>query len=115
MAIERMIVVALAVVGGACGGAPKPVDQLVQAEGALRAARETGATDDPQAQLHAKLAQEQLARANKLIEDGENRDASRLLLRAKADAEYALVLSRMAEAERKLNQAERGGAQPPSP
>jgi hypothetical protein len=82
------------------------VDQLVKAEGALRAAREMGSAEIPQAQLHTKLAEEQMARAGQLIEEGDNAEAERLLLRAKADAEYALALSREAEAERALNQAQ---------
>jgi hypothetical protein len=100
------IIAALALAGSACGGAPKPVDQLVKAEAALRAAREIGAAQIPQAQLHTKLAEEQLTRAGQLIEQGDNAEAERLLLRAKADAEYALALSRKAEAERALNQPE---------
>jgi len=100
------MIAALALAGTACAGAPKPVDQLVKAEGALRAAREMGSAEIPQAQLHTKLAEEQMARAGQLIEEGDNAEAERLLLRAKADAEYALALSREAEAERALHQAQ---------
>lgn len=96
----------------ACAGAPKPTDQLVSAQAALRAADEVGAERIPQAQLHAQLAKEQIARANKLIEDGDNADAERVLLRAKADAELAVALSRKAEAAQGLEQAQGAMAMP---
>jgi hypothetical protein len=96
----------------ACAGAPKPTDQLVNAQAALRAADEVGADKIPQAQLHAQLAKEQIARANKLIEDGDNAEAERVLLRAKADAELAVALSRKAEASQGLEQAQGAMAMP---
>lgn len=83
----------------ACAGAPKPTQQLVETQSALRAADEVGAKNDPQAQLYSRLAEDQLARAQKLVEDGDNEEAARMLERAKADAELALALSRKARVE----------------
>jgi len=93
------VVVLLGALGSmsACASAPKPTDQMVATEAALRAAKEVGARKDPQAQLHAKLAEEQLARARELMEEGENESAERMLARARADAELALALSRKAD------------------
>ncbi len=95
----RVVVFLALLVGSmsACASAPKPTDQMVATEAALRAAKEVGAGTDPQAQLHAKLAEEQLDRARQLMEDVENEEAQRMLERAKADAELALALSRKAD------------------
>ncbi|HKU37939.1 MAG TPA: DUF4398 domain-containing protein [Polyangiales bacterium] len=87
----------------ACSGAPKPTQQLANTQAALRAAQEVGAEGVPQAELHTTLAKEQLKRADKLIEDGDNAEAARVLARAKADAELALVLARRAEAQTALD------------
>jgi hypothetical protein len=100
--ISGVIVTTLAL--GACAGAPKPTEQLVSARSALRAAEEVGADRVPQAELHAKLAKEQLASAEKLMEEGDNAEAERVLQRAKADAELAVALSRKAEAAHGLEQ-----------
>ena len=83
----------------ACGSAPRPTQQLVETRAALRAADEVGAKDVPQAQLYSKLAEDQAARAEKLIEDGDNQEAANMLARAKADAELALALARKAKLE----------------
>jgi len=82
------------VLWGACGSGPQPTERLVSAQAAMRAAKEVGADQYPQAQLHAQLAQEQLERAQKLIADGENEKAERLLWRATADAELAVAVTR---------------------
>jgi hypothetical protein len=89
-----------------CAGAPRPVDQLADTEAALRVAREIGASDHPKGELHLRLAQEQLQYANKLMDDGENAQAKRTLERAKSDAEYAVALTRCAEAEQALESAQ---------
>ena len=98
----RFEILGFALLCAACAGAPKPDDQMVSAQSALRAADEVGSAKVPQAQLHAQLAKEQIARAKQLIEDGENAEAKRVLLRAKADAELAVALSRKADAARGL-------------
>ena len=84
----------------ACASAPKPTQKLADTQAALRAADEVGAQNVPQAQLYSRLAEDQLARAQKLIEDDENEKAASMLERAKADAELALALSRKAKVER---------------
>jgi len=68
----------------------------------MRAAREIGAAQVPRAELHLRLAQEQVDKARKLAQDGDNEEAARLLNRAHADAELALALSREATAHRDL-------------
>ena len=58
------------------------------------AAQVAGAAEDPRAALHLKLAQEQVAKAQALIADDENEDAARLIERAQADADLALLLAK---------------------
>jgi len=90
----------------ACAGAPQPTERLAGAQAAVRAAKEVGADNVPQAQLHTKLAEEQVIQANKLIEEGENERAEMVLRRATADAELAVALAREAESARQAAAAE---------
>src|SRR6476620_4653544 len=71
----------------ACGSSmPPPSDRLSSAEAAARSARELGADKEPKAQLHLKLATEQIDQAKKLMADGDNKRADLILQRANADA-----------------------------
>lgn len=94
--------IGIAVVGLGCASAPPPTEQLASAEASMRAARELGAQSVPRAQLHLRLAQEQVTQARKLAEDGENERAASILDRARADAELALALSREETLKRDL-------------
>lgn len=98
---QRISVVAVlaALAASACGGAAVPQDKLTAAQAAVRAAEVGGAADNPQAALHLKYARDQIAQAQKLIEDDENEAAAALLDRAWVDAELALQLSRVEEAK----------------
>ena len=88
-------IIALAALGAACGSSfQPPTDRLASSEAAIRSAKELGAQNDPQAALHVKLADEQVATARHLMKDGENRRADLVLQRAKSDAELAVVLTR---------------------
>ncbi len=82
----------------AAGCASVPLRSEASTSG-IRAAEEVGASDVPQASLHLQLAKEELARAQKLNEDGEEEQATSMLMRAEADAELAVALSR-GDAER---------------
>lgn len=64
---------------------------------AIRAAEAVGAQRDPQAALHLRLANEQLARADALLKRGDGEEAQRMLLRAHADAELAAALAQNEE------------------
>ncbi len=83
----------------ACGGYAVPTDRLIASEAATRSAREVGASNAPQAALHLKLAQEEIAQAKALMSDGNNKRADYVLIRAKADAELALALAKQASAQ----------------
>jgi hypothetical protein len=88
-------VVILAPFVWACGGSmPPPTQRMADAQAAERSAREVGATNEPGARLSLKLAQDQIADAQKAMTAGDNERAGSLLIRAKADAELAIAQAR---------------------
>lgn len=80
-----------------CGARPLPAARVGSAEAAVRAARENGATRLPDAALHVRLAEDQITRARRLIDEGEHQRAEWLLVRAEADANVAAALVREAQ------------------
>jgi hypothetical protein len=60
----------------------------------IRAAEEAGASKVPRASLHLQLAREELKLARELSAKGDKKEAASMLMRAEADAELAVVLSR---------------------
>jgi len=85
----------LAVVLTACGSSiPPPSDRLATAEAAARSARELGADREPNAQLHLRLATEQIDQAKGLMKEGDNKRADLVLQRAGADAELSVMLAK---------------------
>ncbi len=84
-----MVVLSTAIAVG-CASAPLRTEASTSG---IRAAEEVGASDVPQASLHLQLAKEELARAQKLNENGEEEQAASMLMRAEADAELAVALS----------------------
>ena len=96
--LSGVVVVSLwAIVG--CGGAPPPTERVASSEAAVRGAREVGAQSVPNAALHLKLAEEQIAKAKAAMQEDENEEAERLLMRAQADAELSLALARESQAK----------------
>jgi hypothetical protein len=95
----KMILVGIAAASAvACGGAAVPQETLTAAQASVKGAEVGGANEDPKAQLHLKLANEQIDKAKKLIEDGKNEEAARMIDRAQSDADLALVLAQEAKA-----------------
>lgn len=91
----------------ACGGgAPPPSDRLATAEAGARSARELGADKNPNAMLHLRLADEQIAQAKKLMADGENKRADLVLQRAGADAELSVMLAKQTNARGEADKAQ---------
>ena len=84
---------------------PAPTQQMADVQSANRSAMELGAQSNPKAQLHLKLAQEQLKQAQDSVQKEDNQNAERLLIRAKADAELAVALTRDASAQSQRGQA----------
>ncbi len=84
----------LAVALGGC--ATKQALHTDASTAAIRSAEELGAPNVPQASLHLQLAKEELEAASKLNAAGDADEAKSMLLRAEADAELAIALSRVA-------------------
>ena len=84
------IVLGIAIVG--CGSSPTLNKEAPTS--AIRAAEEAGASAVPTASLYLQLAKEQLVKAQELAAAGEQAQAESMLLRAEADAEVAVALSR---------------------
>jgi hypothetical protein len=78
----------------AAGCAANPALRTEGSTSSIRAAEEVGAAKVPAAALHLQLAKEELEHAKGLAANGEKDQASSLLLRAEADAELAVALSR---------------------
>lgn len=91
--ISLLVIAAAALAGCASGGAV-PADRLATSKAAVKSAEDMGAAKDPTAALHLRLAREQLEVGRKLIIDGDTDRARLVLMRAEADADVALNLSR---------------------
>ncbi len=105
LASRAALVASPLLLAAACASYPAPTERLATSEAALRAAQEVGAPSQPQAALHVKLAQEEIAGAKTAMANGDNKRADYLLIRAKADAELALGEAREASAIAEANQA----------
>ncbi len=90
----------------ACASVPKPTDQVAQSEGAMRSARELGAEQVPPAALELQLAKEELGKADQLMKDDKNEEATQWANRARADAELAIALTRQHQANADARSAE---------
>lgn len=97
MKASRIMLALLFATAAACAARPLPAARVGSAEAAVRSAREHGATRLPEAALHLRLAEDQVTRARRLIEEGELEHAQWLLVRAEADASVAEALAREAE------------------
>lgn len=84
----------LALCAAACGGAAVPQQELTSAKAAVAGAEVGGAAENPKAALHLQLAKQQISEAEKLIEEGDNEEAARVITRAQADADLALALAK---------------------
>jgi hypothetical protein len=105
--------IAIAAVLGAAACAttqPVPVAELRASEAGVRLARDVGASDDPEAAVHLRLAVEQLDEARELIDAGDCTRAEWMLRRALMDAELARALAIenwvRSDAEAELRRAE---------
>jgi Domain of unknown function (DUF4398) len=102
----KLGMLSLVVFAGGCAGTyPVPTQRLADAQSASRSAVELGADKNPDAQLYAKLSDEQIVKANAVMKDGDNRRADMMLVRAKADAELALALAKEAKAKNEVQKA----------
>jgi outer membrane murein-binding lipoprotein Lpp len=84
------ILSALVIAG--CGSSPAVNNEA--STSAIRAAEEAGASDVPTASLYLQLAKEELENAKALAAKGDKEQSESMLLRAEADGELAVALSR---------------------
>lgn len=90
-----------------CGAShPPPTQQMADVQSATRSASELGATSEPKAQLHLKLAEEQMGLAKTAMDKDDNERAERLLVRAKSDAELAIALMHEHDAKQTATKAD---------
>lgn len=101
--IKTSLAIGITALGIGCASGTLPTEQLASTEASVRAAQELGAQNVPRAELHLRLAKEQVERARKLADDGDEERATMQLERARADAELALALARQSAAQRDLD------------
>jgi hypothetical protein len=91
----RLIVLACVVgmTATACAGTQIP-DKNYAPDQTIAAAEERGVDELPKAKLHLKLARDQFDQAQKLEKAGDDEKAKLKLMKAQADADYALSLLR---------------------
>lgn len=107
------VVVITASAAFGCAGAQLPPQEVAETRAAMRAAGEVGANEVPRGELHLRLAQDQLALAERYIAEDEEVLAREALSRARQDAELALALAKeqaaidaAKEARRRVRQLE---------
>jgi hypothetical protein len=105
-AVKRSCVALVLFLVGCGSSLPPPSDRLASAEAAARSARELGAEREPKAQLHLRLASEQIDLAKKLMADGDNKRADLVLQRANSDAELAVMIAKEATAKSEADKAQ---------
>ncbi|MCB9728209.1 MAG: DUF4398 domain-containing protein [Deltaproteobacteria bacterium] len=106
--MKRMIIATVLGAGGllgACATATLPTERVAEPRATVSAAEEAGAQEIPEARLHLKMAKDQIASAEKALDDGNEGKASRLFARATADAEVALELARLESTRRDAREA----------
>ncbi len=83
---------------------PANVQMISAVQTDVRAAQQAGADKDQRAAHHVTLANRQVAEAQRLSNDGNQRGASQLLHQAKADAELALAIAREVQVRREAEE-----------
>jgi hypothetical protein len=89
-----------------CASFPPPTETMAEAIASVRGAEEVGAEQVPVAALQLQLAREEIAKARKLMAEGEHEPAYYEAMRAAHDAELAIALVRETEARNVAKQAE---------
>jgi hypothetical protein len=95
----------LSVLAISCASYPAPTERVNTAESAIGRAQGAGASNVPPAALSLKLAQEEVQKAKKLMQDGDNKRAETMLMRAQADADLAFAQARENQAKNDAQKA----------
>lgn len=99
------LVVAAAICSGGCAGSNYNQQRMVDTQATVAAVQELDEAEDPEVSLHLKYARDQLAAARRLIDEGEGDEANRMLERAYADAQLALVMARTEHSRQEAREA----------
>ena len=83
----------IALVASSCASAQLPDENYAPAQ-TIAAAEERDVDNLPEAKLHLKLARDQMQEAEALRKDGKEDEADILMMKAQADADYALAILR---------------------
>ncbi len=95
MSYPRLSTILIALVAvPACATKVLPQQQMLDTQSTIASAEEIDASENADAKLHLQYAREQLETAKRLMADGEDDEALRMLDRSSADAELALTLAR---------------------
>ena len=86
-----------------CASTPPPTERMTTAQASVKASRTLGAENVPRADLHLRIAEDELAKAKRLIDDDEMELADLMLQRANADAQLSLAYTREAAARNMLS------------
>jgi hypothetical protein len=98
-------VILAALAFGCVKSVPPPDASLGSAVDMVRSAWNVGAQNDKVADEHLRRANAEIERAITLMHEGNNAEATRLLARAKVDAELALELARENIVQRRARDA----------
>jgi hypothetical protein len=111
-----VLAAALSAICFSCASHPPPNDHLASAIAAVRGAQVAVSTAGhvPEAALHLKLAEEQVAQAREMMERGDHERADYMTLRAYNDAELALALARVHQARMGAQEATNQSAPQPA-
>jgi hypothetical protein len=90
----------------ACGSSAVPAGKLTNTQASIRAAEAVGATETPNSALYLKMAQDGLAEAKRLLQDGDNDEAALALDKAQADADLSLSYAQEAKAREEAEAAQ---------
>lgn len=94
-----------ALVAGGCAGANFNQQRMVDTQATVAAVEELDEVEDPEVSLHLKYARDQLAAARRLLDEGDDDEANRMLDRAHADAQLALAMSRTERSRKQAREA----------
>ena len=70
MSKRMILILGVVLADTACASFPPPTDTVANSQASMRGAEEIGANNVPQAALKLQLAQEEVAKAKKLMADG---------------------------------------------
>lgn len=103
--IALFLVLGAAICSGGCAGSNYNQQRMVDTQATVAAVEELDEAEDPEVSLHLEYARDQLAAARRLADEGEGDEANRMLERAYADAQLALVMARTERSRQEAREA----------